>query len=31
VRNVLLERRATLVARRMLRDIRRSAFVDIRR
>ncbi len=31
VRNMLLERRASLTARRMLRNIRRSAFVDLRR
>lgn len=31
IRNMLLEKRASLTARRMLRDVRRSAFVDIRR
>jgi peptidyl-prolyl cis-trans isomerase SurA len=31
IRNTLLEKRATLVSRRMLRNIRRTAFVDIRR
>jgi peptidyl-prolyl cis-trans isomerase SurA len=31
IRNALLEKRATLVSRRMLRNIRRTAFVDIRR
>ncbi|MBT3991664.1 MAG: hypothetical protein HON14_19190 [Rhodospirillaceae bacterium] len=31
IKNILLEKRATLTARRMLRNARRSAFVDIRR
>jgi peptidyl-prolyl cis-trans isomerase SurA len=31
IRNMLMEKRAVLTARRMLRNIRRSAFVDIRR
>ena len=30
IKNMLMERRAALVSRRMLRDIRRSAVLDIR-